>query len=76
MTNKELIKELETKLDKISGEMTTLETLYKLRLKLEEICGRWNGDESGLSEDRAHAANEGVNHIVHLIGILEELDIL
>jgi hypothetical protein len=56
--------------------MTTLETLYKLRLKLEEICGRWNGDESGLSEDRAHAANEGVNHIVHLIGILEELDIL
>jgi len=56
--------------------MTTLETLYKLRLKLEEISGQWNGDESGLGEDRAHAANEGVNHIVNLIGILEELNIL
>ena len=38
-----------------------METLKK---KLEEIAGQWNGDESGLLEDRAHEA----------VYLLEEID--
>ena len=30
-----------------------METLIK---KLEEVAGQWNGDESGLKEDRANEA--------------------
>lgn len=29
-----------------------------LRKKMEETAGAWNGDESGLPEERAHAAND------------------
>ena len=38
-----------------------METLIK---KLEEVAGQWNGDESGLKEDRAHEA----------VYLLEEID--
>jgi len=29
-----------------------------LKKKLEEVAGQWNGDESGLQEDRANEAND------------------
>lgn len=51
------------------------EELLKLKEKLDNIAGNWNGDESGTPEDRAHAAVEGIDHIEGLILILGELNI-
>ena len=50
------------------------EQLLKLREKLEEKAGQWNGDESGSMEDMAHACIEGVEHIDGLVEILGELN--
>lgn len=56
--------------------MTTLETLNSLQIKLEETSSQWNGDESGLAEDRSHAAEKGIAKIIDLKNILSELNIL
>ena len=50
------------------------EELTKLRISLEEIAGEWDGDNPGQKEDRAHAAQEGIEAIDKLVQILEELD--
>ena len=55
--------------------MTIKETLENLKKKLEEISGEWDGDESGLLEDRASASMEGINAINTLNLILEELNL-
>lgn len=52
-----------------------MDNLKQLKSQLEGIAGNWNGDESGIAEDRAHAANEGIELIEKLESILEELNI-
>lgn len=39
-----------------------------LKKKMEEIAGAWNGDESGLQEDRAHAALD----VIKAVNTIEE----
>ena len=39
-----------------------------LRKKMEGVAGEWNGDEPGLKEDRAHAAND----ILAAMKVIEE----
>ena len=49
--------------------------LAKLKEALEEIAGEWNGDESGLQEDRAHASQEAIEKIKELEELLTELEL-
>lgn len=49
--------------------------LDKLAEYLEEISGEWNGDESGLQEDRAHASQEAIEKIKELKELLDELEL-
>ena len=42
--------------------------LEKIKARMERIQGAWNGDESGLAEDRASIAQE----ILDVIETLEE----
>lgn len=51
-----------------------MEYLLKLKTKMEEISGTWNGDESGLAEDRAHIADDISKKIDELIELLKELE--
>jgi hypothetical protein len=53
--------------------MNTL--LDNLKTRLTKINSQWNGEESGLSEDRAIASQEGIDYIDKLSNILKELDI-
>lgn len=50
-------------------------TLIQLEKEMNEIAGRWNGDESGLQEDRAHASLEVIEKIKEIKTLLEELEI-
>lgn len=52
-----------------------MEYLKQLKSQLEGIAGNWNGDESGIAEDRATAAIEGISAVNTLMLILEELNI-
>mgnify|MGYP001607987940 CR=1 FL=1 len=56
-------------------EKTSHPLLDSLKSELEDIAGEWNGDESGLQEDRAHASLEAVEKIEELKTLLEELEI-
>jgi hypothetical protein len=51
-----------------------MEYLLKLKARMEEISGMWNGDESGLAEDRAHIADEIIAEVDKLIELLKELE--
>lgn len=55
-------------------KLIMIEQLKKMRTDFEEISGQWNGDNPGSKEDRAHAANEGIEAIDKLLEIIEELD--
>jgi len=48
--------------------------LKNLKETLNEIAGEWDGDESGIKEDRCHASSEGLELIEKLEAILEELN--
>lgn len=48
-------------------------TLEKLQEMLEEIAGRWNGDNPGLDEENAHLALEAIEHLKALKEITEQL---
>jgi hypothetical protein len=50
-----------------------LDALADLEKEAGEISGSWNGDEAGLAEDRAHAADEIVGKVKEL---KEELEFL
>lgn len=50
--------------------------LDKLEAILEEIAGQWNGDESGLQEDMAHASLEAIEKIKELKVLLDELNLI
>lgn len=52
-----------------------MENLNQIKKKLEKIAGIWNGDDSGIQEERAMAANEGLECITTLENILSELGI-
>ena len=56
--------------------MNIIETLKMLKSQLEGISGNWNGDESGIAEERAGAAEEGIKKIEELEIIFSELNIL
>lgn len=47
-----------------------LDTLQKWA---EEIAGQWNGDESGIQEDKAHIAEDIVDSVKNLKELLEEM---
>lgn len=51
-----------------------MNNMEKLKKEMEEIAGSWNGDESGTAEDRAHAANDVLEHIKAIEELLEELN--
>jgi len=42
----------------------------KLKKQMEDIAGEWDGDESGLAEERAQTAND----ILEKIAEIEKLD--
>jgi hypothetical protein len=46
----------------------------KLKTKMEEISGDWNGDEPGLQEERAHIANDIIEKIEEIEELMKELD--
>ena len=52
-----------------------MDYLKMLKSQLEGISGNWNGDESGMTEDRATSAEEGIYLIDQLEEIIEFLNI-
>ena len=54
-----------------TGDMSHLN---KYKADMEEIAGQWNGDESGLQEDRANAALEAIEHLNALQELFKELN--
>lgn len=50
-----------------------LSAIDHLVVDMEEMAGEWNGDESGLKEDRAHLANDIIEASNNLKKLLEEL---
>lgn len=47
--------------------------LAHLKKWAENIAGEWNGDESGLQEDRAHCANDIISKATELQTLLDEM---
>lgn len=47
--------------------------LNNLKIKLEKTAGEWNGDESGIQEDRFHITEEALKYINKLEILLKEL---
>jgi hypothetical protein len=52
-----------------------MDYLKQLKSQLETIASNWNGDESGIAEERSFAAVEGISAVNTLLLILEELNI-
>ncbi len=52
-----------------------MKNLNEIKKQLESIASNWNGDESGLNEERAMAAGEGIDYLKGLESILKELGI-
>ena len=50
-----------------------LDNLAELDSEAGEISGAWNGDEAGVAEDRAHAADEIINKVHELQELLNYL---
>jgi hypothetical protein len=53
-----------------------MKELLKIKKWAEEIAGEWNGDYSGIEEDRAMQSNniiEAVDNLIDLIKGMEEL---
>ena len=48
--------------------------LRKLKLEMEEIAGRWDGDMPGLAEDRAHVAGDIMDKCDEMIELFDELN--
>jgi len=56
-----------------NSEMLFTKVSIDLLQELIEIMGEWNGDESGLLEDRFNAAQELADHLVASNKLIEEL---
>lgn len=53
-----------------------IKNLEKIKEWAEEIAGEWNGDESGIQEERADQAKdiiEAVDNLINLINGMDEL---
>ena len=50
-----------------------LEHLKALVIEAREISGSWNGDEAGLQEDRAHAADEICDKLAEIKELIQFL---
>jgi hypothetical protein len=48
-------------------------TLKEIKEEAEQIAGEWNGDESGVLEDRANIAGDILEAIKNIEDLLEEL---
>ena len=51
-----------------------IEALLKLKKDCEEISGNWNGDNSGLAEDKAHCAHDIIEKVDELVELINELN--
>lgn len=51
-----------------------MDSLIEIKKYAEEIAGEWNGDESGIQEDKAHIAGEIIEKIDELNQLLAELE--
>jgi len=47
--------------------------LQSIKKDAEKIAGEWNGDESGLQEEKAHCASDVIEAVDNLLELLEEL---
>ena len=47
--------------------------LEQLKEYFEQVAGEWNGDESGIQEDRANIANDALDAIKVVENALSEL---
>lgn len=51
-----------------------IDHLKVVRDEAEKVAGQWNGDDSGLMEDKAHCAIEIVDTCDKLIVLINELN--
>jgi Asp-tRNA(Asn)/Glu-tRNA(Gln) amidotransferase A subunit family amidase len=51
-----------------------LNTLRDIKEEANQIAGEWNGDESGVLEDRANIAGDILEAVKNLEELLAELD--
>ena len=49
-------------------------TLSAIRKEVEDVAGKWNGDESGTQEEKAHCAVEIIDLLDRLEVLIEELN--
>lgn len=50
-----------------------MDSIQQIKKYAEEVSGNWNGDESGLQEEKAQLANdvlEAVKNLEELLGLL------
>lgn len=52
-----------------------IQELLALKAREEQVAGYWNGDESGIMEDRVHCAKEIIEKVDELVELLKELKI-
>lgn len=52
----------------------SMDNLEKLKVRMQELSGQWNGDESGRLEDQAHICDEVIEHIDQIEVLLKELE--
>ena len=52
-----------------------MKNLNEIKKQLESIASNWNGDESGITEEIAMTASEGLSNVTNLEKILKELGI-
>ena len=50
-----------------------LQASLKVLEEVSNVMGEWNGDESGILEDRFNAAEELKNYIMASVAVIEEL---
>lgn len=56
-------------------ELLTIDTALQFLIKeFEEIAGEWNGDESGLQEERSTSAKEIAEKAQELRGLLDDFN--
>lgn len=56
-------------------DLLTVDTALQFLVKeFHEVAGSWNGDESGIAEDRASVANDIIEKAKELQNLLEEFE--
>lgn len=51
-----------------------MDSLIAIKKYAEEVAGSWNGDESGIAEDRAGMANDILETVESLERLLRDLE--